>query len=297
MINRVEDYLAELRKELSGCDPATIRDAEADTEEHLRNALEKARQAEPAATEANSLQTIIKKYGLPEEVGAAYRDVEKRAQPYLAPRKHQNNQTFPARYFGVAADPRSWGALFYMFLSLGTGIAYFTWAITGISISFGLLVLIVGLPLAILFILSIRGLAILEGRLVEALLGVRMPRRPPFQEKAPGFWAKLKALLADRYSWFSLLYMIIQLPFGITYFTVFTVLIGTSLWLIFQPVIQLVFGQPAFNYSIDTQYFFNGWLLTLAVIVGIILFFGTLHLSRWAGKLHGAWAKMMLVRL
>ena len=296
MISKVEDYLVELRKELSGCDAATVRDAEADAEEYLRNALEKVRQADPAASEANSLQSIIKKYGSPEEVGASYRDLEKRARPYLAPQKAQN-RTFLAGFFGVAADPRSWGALFYMFLSLGTGIAYFTWAITGISVSFGLLVLIIGLPLAVLFILSIRGLAILEGRLVEALLGVRMPRRPPFQEKKPGFWAKLKALLADRYSWFSLLYMILQLPLGITYFTVFTVLMSTSLWLIAQPIVQLVFGQPAFNYGSDTQYFFNGWVMTLGVIAGIILFFGTLHLSRWTGRLHGAWAKLMLVRL
>jgi hypothetical protein len=124
-----------------------------------------------------------------------------------------------------------------------------------------------------------------------------MPRRPPFQGKTAGFWAKLKGLVVDRYTWFSLLYMILQLPFGITYFTVFAVLISTSLWLIAQPILQLVFGQPAFTYGGNTQYFFNGGLLTLGVISGIALFFGSLHLARWTGKLHGAWAKLMLVRL
>jgi uncharacterized membrane protein len=297
MINNIEDYLAQLRKALAGCDPATIRDAESDAEEHLRNALEKALQAQPNESSANALQAVIQKYGLPEEVAAAYRDFETRAPPYLAPARQQNHQTSISRFFGAAADPRSWGALFYMFLSLGTGIAYFTWAVTGLSVSFSLLILIIGLPLAALFILSIRGLAILEGRLVEALLGVRMPRRPPFQEKKTGLWGKFKALITDRYTWFSLLYMIIQLPLGITYFTLFVVLISTSLWLVAQPIVELVFNQPVFTYGDNIQYFFNGWLMALSVITGIALFFGTMHLSRWTGKLHGAWAKLMLVRL
>ena len=39
MITSVEEYLNKLRKELAGCDPATIQDALADSEEHIRTAL------------------------------------------------------------------------------------------------------------------------------------------------------------------------------------------------------------------------------------------------------------------
>ena len=42
------------------------------------------------------------------------------------------------RFFGVVADPRTYGALFYMLLSLATGIFYFTWVVTGTSLSVGL---------------------------------------------------------------------------------------------------------------------------------------------------------------
>ena len=35
------------------------------------------------------------------------------------------------RFFGVAADPRTYASLFYMLLSLATGIFYFTWVVTG----------------------------------------------------------------------------------------------------------------------------------------------------------------------
>ena len=70
-----------------------------------------------------------------------------------------------------------------MLVSLVTGIMYFTWAVTGLSLSVGLLVLIISLPFIGLFFLSVRGIALVEGRIVEALLGVRMPRRPIFVER------------------------------------------------------------------------------------------------------------------
>jgi uncharacterized membrane protein len=297
MINTVEDYLAQLRKELAGCDPAIIRDAESDAEEYLRNALEKEHLAKPNMTDADTLPGIIEKYGLPEEVAGSYRDLEKRTTPYKTPNEQINHQTSLAGFFGIVTDPRAWGALFYMFVSLGTGIAYFTWAVTGLSLSFGLLILIIGLPFAALFLLSIRGLSILEGRVVEALLGVRMPRRAPFQQKKMGLWARFKTLFSDRYTWFSLLYMIVQLGLGITYFTVFTVLMAISLGLIFEPLFQPIFHHAVVTFGNNPPFFYDGGWMVLGVLIGVALFFVTMHLARWTGKLHGAWAKTMLVRL
>jgi len=79
---------------------------------------------------------------------------------------YMGRQPILSRFFGVFADPRAWGALLYLFLSLGIGIVYFTWVVLGVSLSLGLLVLIIGIPFAGLFLLSIRGIAFIEGRLV-----------------------------------------------------------------------------------------------------------------------------------
>ena len=43
MITTVEEYLELLKKQLEGCDPATVRDALSDAEEYLRNGLDAAR--------------------------------------------------------------------------------------------------------------------------------------------------------------------------------------------------------------------------------------------------------------
>ena len=87
-------------------------------------------------------------------------------------------------FFNVVSDPRTYGALLYMLLSLATGIFYFTWVVTGLSLTFGFAILIIGIPFALLFIASVRVLSYVEGRIVEALLGVRMPRRPPAEPAA-----------------------------------------------------------------------------------------------------------------
>src|SRR3546814_7876897 len=81
------------------------------------------------------------------------------------------------RFFGIAADPHAYAALFYMVLSPATGVFYFAWVVTGTSMSAGFAMLIIGIPFVILFLGSIRMLSLLEGRIVEVMLGERMPRR------------------------------------------------------------------------------------------------------------------------
>jgi uncharacterized membrane protein len=167
MYRSVEEYLDALKKEMQGFDSATMQDALTDAEEHLRTALETARESQPEMDAAATLPAIIEQYGSPEETAAAYAEVERRTSPSLA--RSVNRK-----------QPKAWGALLYMLIAFVTGVIYFTWAVTGISVSLSFALFIFGLPVMLLFLLSVRGVAWLEGRLVEALLGVRMPRRPLF---------------------------------------------------------------------------------------------------------------------
>jgi hypothetical protein len=310
MINSIEQYLAELKKELSGSDRATIQDALSDAEEYLRNALNSGTAAGQEALPAEILKPIIEKYGAPAEVAAAYKEIESRTPPAFTrpaikelkpspapalPPAAPDTRPLIACFFGVYAEPRAWGSLFYLLFSLATGIIYFTWVVTGISLSLGLLVLIVGLSIAGLFLLSVRGITLVEGRLVEALLGVRMPRRPLFSRRDIGWWQKFKDLITSGRTWTALAYMILQLPLGIIYFSVFVTLIAVSAWLISSPIWQLVIGIP-FATAYPYEYYFATWALPLAVIGGILLLTATMHLAKVTGKGHGLLAKALLVR-
>ena len=129
-------------------------------------------------------------------------------------------------------DPRVYKALLYMLISLATGVAYFTIVVTGVSTAAGLLILVIGIPLLLLVLGIVRGMALFEGRLVEVLLGTRMPRRPRAEPPDAGFLKRMLFWVKDGRTWASMAYMILMLPLGIIYFTIAVTGLALSLGLI-----------------------------------------------------------------
>jgi hypothetical protein len=291
MFNTIDAYLDALKSEMRDADPALVQDALADAREHLSSALGVAREADPNLAEKDALQKLIEEYGSPEETASAYKEVERRMSPVLKESVKPGSSL--GRFFGVYADPRAWGALLYMFIAFITGVFYFTWAVTGLSVSLSFLLFIFGFPLALLFLLSVRGLALLEGRLVEALLGIRMPRRPLFSHQGVKWLDRLKALVLDKHTWLFLLYMVIQFVLGTVYFVVIVTVLSVSLSFIAIPVLQEFFRQGVIMG--DVRYFVPTWSYPLFMAGGFLLWTVFMNIARGIGQLHGRMAKWMLV--
>ena len=181
-----------------------------------------------------------------------------------------------------------------MFLSLLTGCVFGIWGLIGLAVSLFTLILIIGLPLTGIFLLSIRGIAIIEGRIVEALLGVRMPRKPLFVSKELGWTDRFKALITASHTWKALVYVILMFPLGLLYSAVIFLMFIFSLSFILAPILELAFHLPLELFGWET--FTPVWLLPFVSITGLILLPLTLHFARLIGKLHGRFAKLMLVR-
>ncbi len=203
-------------------------------------------------------------------------------------------------FFSVVSDPRTYGALLYMLLSLATGIFYFTWTVVGISLTLSLSILIIGIPVALLFIASVRVMSHVEGRIVEGLLGVRMPRRLPAQATDESILTRIKDALVDIRTWSSMFYLLLMLPLGVLYFTLAIVGLAFSLGLAAGSLFSLVTdhvvihfdGVPVMDHLVHTA----PGLLLLAV-AGVLLFFVVLHIAKGIGWLHGRIAEVLLVRL
>jgi uncharacterized membrane protein len=294
MINSIDGYLDSLKDALKGCDSATIQDALSDAEEHLRTAIDQGLEESDKVVEADILINVIEKYGTPDEVANAYRDIEDRIRPALARAQVSSNKSIISRFFGIFADASAWGSLIYMVFALVTGIIYFTWAVTGISIGLSMIFLIIGIPIIILFLYSVRGIAFVEGRIVEALLGERMPRRSKFTNKNIKLWDRIKNLLTDRSTWTGILYLILQLPLGIIYFTVMIVMITVSIASIFAPLARVIWNLPIMNFG-NGYYEIPLVLLPLMTLVGFLMLTITMHLAKFVGKIHGRYAKAILV--
>lgn len=291
----IGEYLDQLRAALAGADPALVQDALYDAEDHLRSELAE----NPAQPEAEMLARIASSYGAPDEVAAIYVDKEQLVQQALRPPRAPARRSALGRFFGIAADPRAYAGLIYMLLSLATGVFYFTVAVTGISLSIGLSVLVIGLIVPVLFFGVVRVIALVEGRIIEVLLGERMPRRPPYTDRDLPFWQRIKAMFTDPRSWSTLCYMLLMLPLGVAWFTLAVTGISLSVGLLAAPVALLLAGLGLIDGGI--QYGFDSVLPTalmipLVLVVGIVLPFAVLHLARGVARLQGAIAKSLLVK-
>ena len=299
----IDEYLKQLRIALAGQDPALIQDALYDAEEYLRAEVA----AHPGKSEADVLELIASTYGAPEEVATAYRDTEAKVKAALktpAPRATGRASGW-RRFFGVYMDWRSYTAVFYMLLSLATGIVYFTFVVTGMSLSLGFAILIIGVPFFLAFIGVARVISLGEGRLLEAATGERMPRRPVHPGASAPLMTRIVDMLKDVRTWTTMLYMLVMLPLGIVYFTIAVSVLAIGLRLSLAPLIlvgeHLDWFPPGFSAGVvqldDRSYgdpvTFFGALVCL--VLGILIITLMMHAPRGIVRAHARLAKALLV--
>jgi hypothetical protein len=303
----IPEYLARLREALKGADRAMVQDALYDAEEYLRAELANS----PGKSEAEVVAAVYASYGKPDEVAEIYRETEVTVQRALAPppmTRPRSPDAPPrgplARFFGVVLEPRAWGALVYLLLTIATGSFFFSWVVTGLSLSAGLMILIIGVPIAVLFFASVRVLSLVEGRLVEGLLGVRMPRRPTYLDASLPLLDRIGRMFTDWRTWSTMLYMLLMLPLGIAYFTTMVTALSLSLGLLGGGVAEILVAMGAIVLPDQVQLgvHYNGErvaggaiLGAVAVLVGALGLFASLHLARGLGWLHGQIARGLLV--
>ena len=295
----IDEYLKQLRESLAGEDPALIQDALYDAEEYLRAEVA----ANAGKSEADVLELIASTYGAPDEVAAAYRETEVKVKAALRTppaRPRRENPDALSRFFSIYSDPRAYTSLFYMLLAMATGILYFTFTVAGLSMSLGLSVLIIGLPFFLVFIGMTRVMSLGEGRLLEAITGERMPRRPVHPGARAGFMARIGEMLKDSRTWTTLAYFLLMLPLGIIYFTTVTAGLTTGLALTAVPFLRLVIYFSAGSAWVQHVDLGPGWLenpvaYILCGLLGIAILTGLMHLARGLGRMHARMAKALLV--
>ena len=288
----IPEYLEHLRRSLAGADPALVQDALYDAEEYLRSELAE----NPGRSEAEVIAAVASSYGAPDEVADIYRDTEVTVQTALRAPPPRPRGSALGRFFGVFADPRAYASLFYMLLALATGIFYFTWVVAGFSTSLGLSITVVGIPLLILFFGSVRVLSLVEGRIVEVMLGERMPRRPLYTARGRSIWQRIGDMFTDPRTWSTLLYFVLMLPLGVAYFSVTIGLLSIALSLILSPFALLPgvhLNVWLFGLDIPAE---APWLLPLLAAIGALVLVVTLHIARGIGRIHGLFAKHLLVK-
>src|SRR4051794_37444947 len=117
----------------------------------------------------------------------------------------------------VFLQRRTWGEFLYAVLGLPQGIAFFVFTVVTLSVSAGLAVTFIGLPLLAASGLASRLIGNEARRLGNALTGSDIPAPEPFRTR-PGWFGWIGSCLTDGTAWRARLYLLLKLPLGIATF-------------------------------------------------------------------------------
>jgi hypothetical protein len=209
----------------------------------------------------------------------------------------ETNQDFLHRFFGIALQGKSYLNLLYLLIMLPLGIIYFTFVITGFSISIGLLILIIGIFIAFLFLVLVRGISTFHLHYASTLLGFELPTKGQKATTGKGFFDHLKKVLSDGKTYTSMIYMFLELPLGIIYFTIIITLLSTAVAFILSPILWILNDEGILFLSGDNWIWNEDFGNTIFIsLLGIVLYVGTLHLGRLLAKIEEFLCKNLMVR-
>jgi signal transduction histidine kinase len=188
-----------------------------------------------------------------------------------------NVRTLPAP-LAVFATRRTWGELLYALLGLPLGIAGFVFTVVTLSVSAGLLITFVGLPLLAVTGLASRYLGMGIRSFGNRLIGDSIAAPAKFVPK-PGLFGWLGSCLTDGTAWRARLYLLLKLPLGIASFVTVMVFwsyalggVTYAIWRPFLPCNDTSHGQChrgaqfGSNYTLDTPF-----RIVLAGVVGLLM--------------------------
>ena len=154
----------------------------------------------------------------------------------------------------------------YLVLGLPLGIAFFSFAVTGLSLGAGLAITLVGLPILVLTLLASRWIAKAEraraGLVVDEPIAADRPLSGGVVERS-------KAILRDRSSWTGVAWSLLLLPIGTAGFTAAVTLWSTALGFLTSPL--WYWAVPQDNDTIPLLDSTSAGYSVLRVLIGLAL--------------------------
>ena len=206
----------------------------------------------------------------------------------------KKKQNIFRRFFGVIISGKTYINLLYLFLAFPLGLMYFIFLVVGFSLGFALLIVLVGIAILALVAAGWWGFANLERLLANHMLGESIPPLSRAEGSDRGLGESILAHLSNPITWKSLLYLFLKFPLGVLTFSILVALFSLTgffstaifTFSFFNLDVELTQGLV---WRIDTI-----WEALLALPVGILLGFISLHLCNALARLSGRFTRVML---
>lgn len=187
---------------------------------------------------------------------------------------------------------QTWLNVVYHLISFPLGLIYFIFLVTGISLGFGLIILVFGIFILMGVIAMSYWFARFERELAISMLNVTISPIE-IRPSKPGLLPRFRAMISNAFTWKGLFYLLLKFPLGVFSFSLTVSLLSASLALISAPVFYNTnwygFDAGQYFWNVNT---FEGSLLACGLGV-LLLFFSLLVLNLLAWGF-GHLAKLLL---
>ncbi|MFI6286822.1 sensor histidine kinase [Streptomyces sp. NPDC051018] len=172
-----------------------------------------------------------------------------------ADRRAERNHIVPSA-LRAPFEGRTWREFWYLMLNLPISVILFTFAVVTISLSAGLLVTFIGVPVLAAGLAGCRALGSLERSRARALLRLDVGNPEPLRARTNGLMSWIGAVLKSGTSWRHLLYALLHFPWAVTAFVTVLTLWSMGWSMLLYPLWQWTF--PAFMDEPGAQVFGDG---------------------------------------
>ncbi len=200
-------------------------------------------------------------------------------------------------FFNVIEKSQTYLNMLYLLLSYPLGIFYFVFLVVGISLGFGLIITLAGIPLLILMTFLWYWIGLFEARVTFKMLNINANPEKSQAFKQKTFLKKITTHFTQQITWKSLAYLLIKFPLGIISFILLVTLISVSLALIVAPLFYYLAAYiPNVGFMVinGVQVITRPWQTYIISLIGIILLFVSMHILNWLAYISGLLAKTLL---
>jgi signal transduction histidine kinase len=178
------------------------------------------------------------------------------------------------RFFTALTERRTWLETFYALIGFPLGIAGFVFVVTSLSVSAGLAITLIGIPLLALAVTMSRGIGGVYRGIGRVLLNVHVEK--PIVNRKSGLFGYIREVNG----WRAILFLLIQFPVAIFDFVVAVAVWSAAIGYITYPAWRVALPRQRYHgvYHRGTELFPHFWLDTppriiATAIVGVLLFF------------------------
>jgi len=202
------------------------------------------------------------------------------------------------RYFQVMVSGQAYLNLFYLLAAFPLGVIYFVFLVSGLAAGISLSIIWVGIPILLLVGVGWWAMAGFERLIAIHWLKEDIPAMVLPSHTSTDLWTRFKELLTNPVTWKSPVYLFLKFPLGVATFVIQITL--TSLTLAFLTMPLVYEFLPDFHMGVFFDPSLPGWRIdslsdaSLGVMIGLMLWPITLHITNGLAWVHAKFARVML---